>query len=127
AELLERARQFNETSCKPPSEEKEMANAAQSAWSYTERGLNHFGQHGAGLAIEEIAAMTHDQDALVLLAFLRANNGPWANFMCANGLAETFGWRRLRMAQARRRLIELGRLKPLRQAGRGHPALFCWP
>ena len=126
AELLEHARKFNEE-CAPPLEENEMANTAESAWSYTEQGLNRFGHHGAWLAIDEIATMTHDQDALVLLAFLRAHNGPWSNFMCANGLAETFGWHRLRMAQARRRLIELGRLKSVRQAGRGHPALFRWP
>ena len=126
AELLEHARKFNEE-CAPPLEEKEMANTAESAWSYTERGLNRFGQHGAWLAIDEIATMTHDQDALVLLAFLRAHNGPLSNFMCANGLAETFGWPRVRMAEARRRLIELGRLKPVRQAGRGHSALFRWP
>ena len=125
AELLEHARKFNEE-CAPPLEEKEMANTAESAWSYTERGLNRFGQHGAWLAIDEIATMAHDQDALVLLAFLRAHNGPWANFMCANGLAKTFGWPRVRMAQARSRLIELGRLKPVRQAGRGHSALFRW-
>jgi bifunctional DNA primase/polymerase-like protein/primase-like protein len=123
AELLERARRFNE-SCWPPLEEDEMTNAVQSAWSYTEKGLNRFGQHGAWLAIEEIATMTHEQDALVLLAFLRAHNGKWATFMCANGLGETFGWHRVRMAQARRRLIELGHLKPVRQAGKGHPALF---
>ena len=65
-------------------------------------------------------------DVLGLLTFLRANQGPDATFMCANGLAETFGWSRLRLAEARRRLIELGYLRLLRQAGRGTPALFRW-
>ena len=62
----------------------------------------------------------------MLLAYLRARNGPWGNFMVTNGLAETLGWTRKRMADARRRLIELGHLHSVRQAGRGNPALFRW-
>jgi hypothetical protein len=45
-----------------------------------------------------------DQDAFLLLAFLRANNGPKRTFMVANGLALTFGWTRKRLAGARQRL-----------------------
>ena len=40
----------------------------------------------------------------MLLAFLRANNGPASTFMVANGLAKEFGWARKRLAAARRRL-----------------------
>jgi hypothetical protein len=35
---------------------------------------------------------------LSLLTFLRANQGPESTFMVANGLADTFGWGRLRFA-----------------------------
>ncbi len=58
--------------------------------------------------------------------YLRAHNGPWATFMCTNGLAETLDWSRKRVADARARLVGLGHLEPMRQAGRGHPALFRW-
>ena len=67
-----------------------------------------------------------DQDAFLLLAFLRAHNGPWSEFMCTNTLAEQLKWGRYRLADARRRLLELGYIRCLRRAGRGHPALFQW-
>jgi hypothetical protein len=70
--------------------------------------------------------MLWDQDAFVLLAFLRAKQGPWATFMVANGLTEVLHWQRKRLAAARTRLIEMGYLIPLRQAGQGVPALFKW-
>jgi Bifunctional DNA primase/polymerase, N-terminal/Primase C terminal 1 (PriCT-1) len=123
--LLDVARTFNE-SCQPPLEENEVLKSAESAWNYTERGQNRFGQHGAYFPIEEVVTMQNDADAFFLLGFLRAHNGPWATFMCTNSLAETFGWDRRRLADARSRLIELGKMKPVRQAGRGHPALFQW-
>lgn len=123
--LLDVARTFNED-CLPPLEEAEVMKAAQSAWGYTERGQNRFGQHGAYFPIEEVMTMIDDQDAFMLLAFLRAHQGPLATFMCANGLTETFRWDRRRLAAARSRLIELDYIRPVRQAGRGHPALFRW-
>jgi hypothetical protein len=123
--LLDVAHTFNEN-CLPPLEEAEVVKTAKSAWQYTERGQNRFGQHGAFFPIEEVHAMLHDQDAFFLLAFLRANQGPWATFMCANGLAQTFGWPRVRFASARRRLIELGYLRLVRAATRGAPAMYQW-
>jgi hypothetical protein len=124
--LLDIARTLNQTACVPPLEEQEVMTIVQSAWDCTERGQNRFGQHGAWFGIDEVMCMMADQDAFFLLAFLRAHQGPWATFMCANGLAEKFGWHRVRFANARRRLIELGYIRPLRQAGRGVPALFEW-
>jgi bifunctional DNA primase/polymerase-like protein len=119
-ELLDVARTFND-SCEPPLEDIEVISAAQSAWGYTERGQNHFGRGNP-----EIKWMLDNQDAYLLLAFLRDHQGPNATFMCANGLAQTFGWSRLRLAAARKYLIEAGYFKPVRNAGEGTPALFRW-
>jgi hypothetical protein len=125
AELLDAARRFNQTRCTPPMENEEMNITVHSAWHITEQGRNHFGQHGAWLGFAEVATMVRDdQDGMVLLAFLRANNGPWASFMCANGLAETFGWTRKRLAEARHRLVELGHIELLRPAATGRPAVY---
>jgi hypothetical protein len=109
-----------------PLEEDEIMTIVTSAWNKTQDGSNRFGQHGAWLAVEELNTMMQDQDAFFLLAFLRTHNGPWANFMCANGLTETFGWSLPRLRAARSRLIQLGYIRPVRQAGRGHPARFEW-
>lgn len=124
-DLLDVARTFNDD-CLPPMEDSEVMDIAQSAWGYTERGQNRFGSHGAWMAFDEVASWGSEPDAFYLLAFLRAHHGPGNTFMVANGLAERFGWWRKRLAEARRRLIELEYLKPVRQAGRGHPALFRW-
>jgi hypothetical protein len=123
--LLDVARTFNDD-CLPPMEDSEVLQTAESAWGYTERGQNRFGQFGAWFPFEEVATWGADPDAFYLLAFLRANQGPASMFMCSNGLAEKFGWGRKRLAEARHRLIALGYLNPVRQAGRGNPAQFRW-
>lgn len=122
-ELLAFARHTN-GSYSPPMEDSEVMTVAHSAWGYTQRGQNRMGQHGAYFPIAEVAAMLRNQDAFMLLAFLRAYNGPWATFVCTNTLTEKFDWDVRRLRAARTRLIELGYIKPVRQAGRGHPALY---
>jgi hypothetical protein len=124
-DLLDLARTLNER-CTPPMEEAEIMTIAMSAWTYTEQGRNSFGQFGAWFAIEEIGSMLHDQDAFFLLAFLRANNGPLATFMVANGLSETFQWRRERFAAARKRLIELGYIIQVQKPHQGSAARYRW-
>ena len=124
-ELLDVARTYNDD-CLPPMEDSEVITAAQSALGYTERGQNRFGQHGAWFPLDEVNRLIGDQDAAFLLMFLRANQGPDATFMCANGLADKFGWRRQRLANARHRIIEIGYIKPVRQAGYRSAALFRW-
>ena len=51
-----------------------------------------------------IDLITSDQDLFVLLAFLRANNGPTRTFIAANALAKELGWGRKRLADTRKRL-----------------------
>jgi|SRR5262245_1922376 len=92
-----------------------------------ESGRNYFGQHAAWILKDEVNKLvSYGPDVLGLLTYLRANQGPDATFMCTNSLAEKFGLHRVRFAEARRQLIGLGYLKPVRQAGRGTPALFRW-
>jgi Bifunctional DNA primase/polymerase, N-terminal/Primase C terminal 1 (PriCT-1) len=110
----------------PPLEDEEVMRVAQSAWSYEERGLNRCGQYGFWSPLNQVVEFLGDPDAFYLLAFLRAHNGPWSHFMCANGLAEKFGWDRRRLAAARTRLIEAGHIKYVRYAGKGQPAMFTW-
>jgi hypothetical protein len=125
--LLDVARTFNEFQCQPPLGDDEVIAAAHSAWEYTLKGQNWFGRHGAWLPKEEVNGLATESDALFLLLFLRANQGPNALFICANALADKFGWRRHRFAEARRRLTELGKIEPVRQAGYGRATLFRWP
>jgi hypothetical protein len=89
----------------PPMSDQEVENIAKSAWNYTERGENRFGQTGAWLPTAEVNSMVgSNQDALLLLMFLRANNGPRRTFMVANGLAKILRWGLNRFRAARRHL-----------------------
>jgi hypothetical protein len=96
---------------------------AWSAWDYTERGENRFGEHGAWFPVEEVVRLLKEQDAMILLAFLRAKNGPSAIFMCTNTLAATLKRRRERLAEARSRLIEMDYIDQVRRAGNRTPHL----
>lgn len=124
-QLLDYARTQNEQ-LGEPMPDMEVVSTANSAWKMQCEGRNRFGTFGTWSPLDEVKSFAGDQDAFYLLSFLRANQGPNATFMVANGLAEIFGWHRRRVAQARSKLIEQGYFRPVRQAGRGHPALFHW-
>ena len=127
-DLLEIARGHN-MQCAEPMEENEVSTIVGNVWGMTQLGRNHIGQHGVWMNVAEVETMVgqrRDQDAFMLLAYLRTRNGPWDDFWVANAMANTFDWPLARMAAARRRLIALGHLVPVRRAGRGHPALYKW-
>jgi hypothetical protein len=67
-----------------------------------------------------------DQDAFLLLAFLRANNGPNSTFLAANGLAGKLGWTRKRCASARKRLEQSYITMVRRASEQNGPALYRW-
>jgi hypothetical protein len=125
-QLLEIARKHN-AECAEPMEDSEVNRIVDSVWGMTLEGRNIIGIPTAFCLTHEHLSI-EDSDAFKLLAFLRAHQGPHAHFMCANGLAdrEEFEWDPRRIARARRILIELGYLVPVRQAGRGHAAFFRW-
>jgi hypothetical protein len=124
-QLLDRALTVNNM-MEQPMEQQEVARIAGNVWGYTERGQNRFGQHGAWFPLDEVETFRANPDDFFLLGFLRANNHPDSTFMVANGLAERFGWWRQRLVAARRRLIQGGYLKVVRQAGQQTPALYRW-
>jgi hypothetical protein len=126
-QLLDQARQYNAQLCNP-LQECEVMKTTASAWECEQNGKNLFGQHGAYFPFQEVVAMVRnrDTDAFALLGYLRAHNGPWADFYIANGLTTTFGWGKNRLVTARQRLIDLGMIALVRPAGRRQPALYRW-
>jgi hypothetical protein len=124
--LLRRAHTLN-AEFGEPMEATEVVKTAKSVWKMTIEGRNRCGQHGAWFPEQEAVSLaTNHQDALILLTFLQASNGPNSTFWVANGLAETLGWRRQRLADARTALIQLGYLKLMRAASQHGPALYRW-
>jgi hypothetical protein len=124
-QLLDRAQTLNE-GLGDPMQDAEVAKIAGSIWKYTTEGRNRFGKHGAWFPLDEVERFSGDPDDFYLLGFLRAHHGPDNTFMVANGLAKRFGWWRERLIAARRRLIQDGYLKAVRQAGQQTPALYRW-
>jgi hypothetical protein len=100
---------------------------ATSAWGYTERGKNRFGRPSVSFDAEEAKHLIiSDQDAFVLLAYLRASNRPDRTFTITNGMAETFGWPRKRLAAARKHLGG-SYMERVRRASRfTGPAIYRW-
>jgi hypothetical protein len=125
-QLLAIAREHNEQ-CAEPMQEGEVMQTVDSVWGLTLEGRNYIGRPGAFVDVCDVDRMIgNDQDALMLLMWLRSRQRPQAEFMCANGLGKRLGWGEDRVGRARRRLIERGYIKPVRKAGRGNPALFRW-
>jgi hypothetical protein len=125
-QLLRIALQLN-AQCAEPMENKEVNQIVDSVWGMTLDGRNFIGRPGAFMDITDLDRMiADDPDALLLLMFLRGHQSPRATFMCANGLGRRLGWGEDRLGRARRRLIERGYIRLIRQAGRGSPALFRW-
>jgi hypothetical protein len=124
--LIDVARTLNEE-FSPPLDHHEVMKIAKSAWGYTERGVNRFGQTGAWFSTEEANTLiATDPDGFLLLAFLRANNGPESTFMVANGLEDRIHMPRKRLAAARTRLVQ-SHLDMVRPASKyGGPALYRW-
>jgi hypothetical protein len=123
--LTDVARTFNED-CNPPMSDDEVVKTARSTWRYQVAGRNRVGETGAWSATAEVDRMMQHQDPFILLMFLRAHQGPSSTFMVANGLADTFGWTRKRLATARDGLLALRYIKLIRQAGYRSAALYKW-
>jgi Bifunctional DNA primase/polymerase, N-terminal/Primase C terminal 1 (PriCT-1) len=124
-QLLDRGLTLNDEFGEP-MEATEVTKIAASVWKMNTEGRNRFGRHGAWFPESEVDALVSDQDAFVLLAFLRAKQAPDSTFMVANGLAEAFGWGRQRLAAARKTLIMRGNIRQVRAAHQQTPALYRW-
>ena len=107
---------------------EEVNNIVGQVWQYTVEGHNYIRQRGAFMQDHEVDALIdrRNQDAFLLLAYLRVHQGPSAEFMITNSLNETFCWRVERLVAARNRLIELGYVRLVKPAWSRSPALYKW-
>lgn len=126
-ELLEVARRLN-AECAEPMTAPEVSRVVDNVWSMTIKGLNHIGQHGAFMQDHEIDDLIGgNQDAFVLLAYLRRHEQPLVTFWIANGLADHLGWTVKRLANARKYLIDRKLVRQIKTPSQGNPAIYGWP
>ena len=129
-QVFEVAMNINQA-CAEPMAPEEVNTVVGNVWQYTVDGENRIGLRSAIMPVDDIDALIgggqRDQDALMLLSFLRGHQGPSAEFWITNSLHdEKFGWRRQRLVAARDRLIELGYVRQTRPARSRSPALYRW-
>ena len=112
----------------PPLPETEVMKIAKSAWDYTQRGVNRFGQTGAWLPQATVNALVPDPTLFALICWLKAANGPNAEFLVADGLCapKYLGWPIARFRKARRRAIDTGWIVKIRREAKGVAALYRW-
>lgn len=127
ADLLDVAQGANDDFL-PPLPDAEVVKAAKSAWGYTQRGENRFGQKGVWWPKDTANNLiAFDPDGFLLLSFLKANNGPRAQFWITNdGISKTLNWPRQRVSATRARLIDCGFLSCVRPAASNRPAVYRW-
>jgi hypothetical protein len=128
-ELIAIAREMNELMAEPWSDSEvhsEIAKRCKYWWDKTQKGENWFGigryVRSTHQEIDSMLANPSDQDAFLLLAYLRRYH--WGrSFSFANAMHESLHWTLRRFVTARARLIKLGHVKVIKRATRHAPAL----
>jgi hypothetical protein len=111
-----------------PMVESRVINTARSVFKYVETGQLRTGEHGAWFRRPQAQELARDPFLFALLAWLKAENGPDAEFMVADGLAapEYLDWPRERLQMARRRAMADGWIVRIRKPYPGVAALYRW-
>jgi hypothetical protein len=128
-ELIAIAREMNEFMAEPWSDtevDSEIVKRCKYWWDKTKKGENWFGVgryvRSTHQEIDRMLANPSDQDAFLLLAYLRRYH--WGrSFSFANAMHESLHWTLRRFVTARARLIELGHVTVIKRATRHDPAL----
>jgi hypothetical protein len=125
--FIDRARQVNESFGEPMIDTR-VVNTARSVFRYVETGQLRTGDHGAWFKRDQAQSLAKDPFLFALIGWLRAENGPDAEFMVADGLASPkyLDWPRERLQGARRRAIESGLIVQIRKPMRNVAALYRW-
>ncbi|MEO6582362.1 MAG: bifunctional DNA primase/polymerase [Sphingomicrobium sp.] len=129
SELMEVAMAYNANGLYEPLPDDEVLKVVASAWAKELSGNNWFG-HGGRVVVDASqidGLLNNDPDAFVLLTVLHRHH--WGrDFVVANAMAKIMpggGWRRHRLASARRHLIEAGEIEEISSASRhGGPARY---
>jgi hypothetical protein len=125
-ELIAFAREYNGKVCSPPQPDEDVMHAAQSAWSYEQRGENWFRKPTARITQWEILPFMCDPEVGMLYLWARASFKPDAEFWLADGLAANFDWSLYQLREARRRAVNSGLFRRIRGATTGNPALYVF-
>ena len=108
---------------RPPIDAPEIRKTCKSVWTFRE-GRKQIGH--SIVTAEQYAALSADLELVGFLAVLRAENGPRATFMIADGWAAAKGWPRRTVPRCRQKLIDLGIIERVSAPGDGSAAFYRW-
>jgi hypothetical protein len=124
--FIDRARELNQQFGDPMIESR-VINTAKSVFRYVETGELRTGEHGAWFKKPLVDSLVHEPYLFALIAWLKAQNGPDAEFWIANGLAAAhLGWPTDQLRAARNRAIKLGWIEMITPAAKLRNALYRW-
>jgi hypothetical protein len=124
--FIARARELNQTFAVPMSD-PEVVKTAKSVFRYVETGQLRTGERGAWFKTDQVNQLVQDPYLFTLIAWLKAKNGPDAEFWIANGLAEKhLNWSEKQLRPVRRRAIEGGWVEMIVPPGKGRNAVYRW-
>jgi len=124
--FIDRARQLNQQFGERMVDSR-VVNTAKSVFGYVETGQLRTGEQGAWFRKPQVQSLVHDPYLFALIAWLKAANGPDAEFWIANGLAEKhLGWSEKQLRPVRRRAIEGGWIELIVAPAKGRNAIYRW-
>jgi hypothetical protein len=124
--FIDRGRELNQLFGEPMTDSR-VINTAKSVFRYVEKGELRTGEHGAWFQRPQVQALAREPYLFALIGWLKAQNGPEAEFWIANGLAAAhLGWPTDQLREARNRAKELGWIEMIAQAAKGRNALYRW-
>jgi hypothetical protein len=124
--FVDRARELNQLFGEPMTDSR-VINTAKSVFRYVETGTLRTGEHGAWFRKSQAQSLARDPHLFALIGWLKAENGPGAEFWVANGLAAAhLGWSVPQLRETRRRAQELGWIEMIAHPVKGRNALYRW-
>ena len=124
--FVTRAHEINSTFGEPMIDSR-VIDTAKSIFHYLETGTLRTGEHGAWFKKDQVDQLVHDPFLFTLIGWLKAANGPGAEFWIANGLAEKhLGWSEKQLRPVRRRAIEGGWIEMIVAPAKGRNAVYRW-
>lgn len=124
--FIARAHELNQQFGEPMIDRR-VINTARSVFGYFEKGELRTGEHGAWFRKGQVDDLVRDPHLFALIGWLKATNGPNAEFWIANGLATVhLDWPIGQLRDARQRAIQQGWLELISPAAKGRNALYRW-
>ena len=124
--FINRAHELNQSFGEPMIDSR-VVNTAKSIFRYLETGQLRTGEHGAWFKKDQVDQLVRDPPLFALVGWLKAANGPDAEFWVADGLAEKhLGWSAKQLRPVRRRALQSGWIEMIVPPAKDRNGVYRW-